>query len=167
MSRFTRLSLRSTSVLLNQDGTVAKREFYYPYGGNRGTAFSDLTTRRFTGQYHEQALPAARAWPTTTLAGMTPPWDVSSRRIRWSPVQAIRRTSIATAMCGTIPSTSSTRQDTDYAKARVIAVPRANTLNCGRRGNPSRANSRGISSSSAEPTINATLTAPIFCSRTA
>ena len=26
-------------------------------GGNRGTAFSDLTTRRFTGQYHEQALP--------------------------------------------------------------------------------------------------------------
>ena len=49
--------LGSTSVLLNQDGTVAKREFYYPYGGNRGTAFSDLTTRRFTGQYHEQALP--------------------------------------------------------------------------------------------------------------
>ena len=49
--------LGSTSVLLNQNGTVAKREFYYPFGGNRGTAFSDLTTRRFTGQYHEQALP--------------------------------------------------------------------------------------------------------------
>ena len=26
-------------------------------GGNRGTTFSDLTTKRFTGQYHEQALP--------------------------------------------------------------------------------------------------------------
>ena len=27
------------------------------HGGNRGTPFSDLTTQRFTGQYHEQALP--------------------------------------------------------------------------------------------------------------
>ena len=50
--------LRSTSILVNQDGTVKSRNFYYPYGGNRGgTAFSDLTTKRFTGQYHEQGLP--------------------------------------------------------------------------------------------------------------
>jgi RHS repeat-associated protein len=52
--------LRSTSVLVNRNGTVKSRNFYYPYGGNRGgSAFSDLTTRRFTGQYHEQGLPGA------------------------------------------------------------------------------------------------------------
>lgn len=50
--------LRSTSVLVNQDGTVNSRNFYYPYGGNRcGNAFSGLTTKRYTGQYHEQGLP--------------------------------------------------------------------------------------------------------------
>lgn len=50
--------LRSTSVLINQDGTVKDRNYYYPYGGNRGgSAFSGLTTKRFTGQYHEQGLP--------------------------------------------------------------------------------------------------------------
>ncbi len=31
--------------------------YYYPYGGNRGGAFSNLTTKRFTGQYHESSLP--------------------------------------------------------------------------------------------------------------
>ena len=52
--------LRSTSVLVNQDGTVKSRNFFYPYGGNRGgSAFSDLTTKRFTGQYHEQGLPGS------------------------------------------------------------------------------------------------------------
>jgi RHS repeat-associated protein len=50
--------LRSTSVLVNQNGTVNGRNYYYPYGGNRGgSAFSSLTTKRFTGQYHEQGLP--------------------------------------------------------------------------------------------------------------
>jgi RHS repeat-associated protein len=50
--------LRSTSVLVNRDGTVKSRNFYYPYGGNRGgSAFSGITTKRFTGQYHEQGLP--------------------------------------------------------------------------------------------------------------
>ncbi len=50
--------LRSTSVLVNRDGTVKSRNFYYPYGGNRGgSAFSGVTTKRFTGQYHEQGLP--------------------------------------------------------------------------------------------------------------
>ena len=49
--------LGSTSVILEQNGTVSKREFYYPFGGNRGSAFSDSTTKRFTGQYHEKNLP--------------------------------------------------------------------------------------------------------------
>ncbi len=50
--------LRSTSVLVNRDGTVNSRNYYYPYGGNRGgSAFSGITTKRFTGQYHEQGLP--------------------------------------------------------------------------------------------------------------
>ncbi len=50
--------LRSTSVLVNRDGTVKDRNYYYPYGGNRGgSAFSGVTTKRFTGQYHEQGLP--------------------------------------------------------------------------------------------------------------
>jgi RHS repeat-associated protein len=43
--------------LVNRTGVVKKHEYYYPYGGNRGTAFSTLTTKRFTGQYHEQDLP--------------------------------------------------------------------------------------------------------------
>ncbi len=50
--------VKSTSVFVNQDGTVNSRNYYYPYGGNRGGgAFSDLTTKRYTGQYHEQGLP--------------------------------------------------------------------------------------------------------------
>jgi RHS repeat-associated protein len=53
-----RTSLRSTSVLVNRDGTVKSRNYYYPYGGNRGgSAFSGITTKRYTGQYHEQGLP--------------------------------------------------------------------------------------------------------------
>ena len=52
--------LHSTSVLVNQNGTVNSRNFYYPYGGNRGgSAFNGITTKRFTGQYHEHCpLPA-------------------------------------------------------------------------------------------------------------
>ncbi len=49
--------LRSTSVLVNQNGTVNGRNYFYPYGGNRNGAFSGLTTKRFTGQYHEASLP--------------------------------------------------------------------------------------------------------------
>jgi hypothetical protein len=52
--------LQSTSVIATQAGVEAARQHYYPYGGNRGgSAFSDLTTRRFTGQYHEAGLPGA------------------------------------------------------------------------------------------------------------
>ena len=49
--------LHSTSVLVNQNGTLNTNQYYYPYGGNRDGAFSGLTTKRFTGQYHEQGLP--------------------------------------------------------------------------------------------------------------
>ena len=50
--------MSSTSVILNQDGTVAKKQYYFPFGGNRdSSAYSSLTTKRFTGQYHEDALP--------------------------------------------------------------------------------------------------------------
>ena len=50
--------LSSTSVIVGQNGTAQAANYYYPFGGNRGgSAFSDLTTKRFTGQYHESALP--------------------------------------------------------------------------------------------------------------
>jgi len=50
--------LKSSSTLANQNGTVNSRNYFYPFGGNRGgAAFSALTTKRFTGQYHEQSLP--------------------------------------------------------------------------------------------------------------
>jgi len=48
--------LGSTGVLVNQDGSVAARNYYHPYGDNRDGPFSALTTKRFTGQYHEAAL---------------------------------------------------------------------------------------------------------------
>jgi len=43
--------------MVDSGGTLVKGEYYYPYGGNRGSAFSALTTKRFTGQYHESGLP--------------------------------------------------------------------------------------------------------------
>jgi RHS repeat-associated protein len=50
--------LQSSSVIVNQNGTVNSRNYFYPFGGNRGgAAFSALTTKRFTGQYHEAGLP--------------------------------------------------------------------------------------------------------------
>jgi|GEM_PF-2367990 len=50
--------LVSTSVLVNQNGTVNSRNYFFPFGGNRsGAGFSALTTKRFTGQYHESSLP--------------------------------------------------------------------------------------------------------------
>ncbi|MFN8493911.1 MAG: RHS repeat-associated core domain-containing protein [Caldilineaceae bacterium] len=50
--------LKSSSALINQNGTVNSRNYFDPFGGNRGgAAFSALTTKRFTGQYHEAGLP--------------------------------------------------------------------------------------------------------------
>ena len=50
--------LGSTSVIVGQNGTAQATNYYYPFGGNRGgAAFSTLTTKRFTGQYHESGLP--------------------------------------------------------------------------------------------------------------
>jgi RHS repeat-associated protein len=43
---------------VTQSGTIVNRNYFYPFGGNRGgAAFSSLTTKRFTGQYHEASLP--------------------------------------------------------------------------------------------------------------
>lgn len=50
--------LKSSSVIVTQAGNTIATTYYYPYGGNRGgTAFSGLSTKRFTGQYHESSLP--------------------------------------------------------------------------------------------------------------
>ena len=50
--------LKSSSVIVSQNGTLNSRNYFFPFGGNRGAAaFSTLTTRRFTGQYHESSLP--------------------------------------------------------------------------------------------------------------
>ena len=52
--------LKSSSVIVNQNGRQRlSRNYYLPFGGNRGapTGFSGLTTKRFTGQYHEASLP--------------------------------------------------------------------------------------------------------------
>ncbi len=48
--------LGSTSVLVNQNGTLNSSNYYYPYGSNRGGAQSTLTAKRYTGQYHEAGL---------------------------------------------------------------------------------------------------------------
>ncbi len=37
--------LGSTSTIIQQDTTVVKQEYYYPFGGNRGSAFSEITTK--------------------------------------------------------------------------------------------------------------------------
>jgi hypothetical protein len=49
----------SSSTLVTQAAVVSgARNYYYPYGENRGgAAFNGLTAKRFTGQYHEAALP--------------------------------------------------------------------------------------------------------------
>ena len=53
--------LGSSSVIVGQNGVAQATNYYFPYGGNRGSSvFSDLTTKRFTGQYHEQGLPGVR-----------------------------------------------------------------------------------------------------------
>jgi len=38
---------------------VVAQQYHYPYGANRGGAQSDLTERRYTGQYHETGLAGA------------------------------------------------------------------------------------------------------------
>jgi RHS repeat-associated protein len=50
--------LNSSSVIMNQAGMVVTNgnQYYLPYGGNRGSSFSSVTTKRFTGQYHENGL---------------------------------------------------------------------------------------------------------------
>lgn len=48
--------LGSTSVLVNQNGTLNATNYYYPYGDNRGGSQSTLTAKRFTGQYHEAGI---------------------------------------------------------------------------------------------------------------
>ena len=50
--------LGSSSVIVDSSGAIVSNEYYFPYGSNRGvTAHSELTTKRFTGQYHEAGLP--------------------------------------------------------------------------------------------------------------
>jgi hypothetical protein len=49
--------LNSTAAIVDSAGTTQSTSYYYPFGGNRGGAFSTLTTKRFTGQYHESTLP--------------------------------------------------------------------------------------------------------------
>ena len=99
--------LRSTSVLVNQNGTVKSRNYYYPYGGNRGgSAFSGITTKRFTGQYHEQGLPGGEGLAFYNARWYDARSACSSARIRWCPVRWRRRRSIGTRTragirCGT------------------------------------------------------------------
>ena len=48
--------LHSTTAIVDATGTLQAQQYYYPYGANRGGAQSDLTDKRFTGQYHESGL---------------------------------------------------------------------------------------------------------------
>jgi hypothetical protein len=44
--------LGSSSKIVGQNGVLQASNYFLPFGGNRGgSAFSDLTTKRFTGQY--------------------------------------------------------------------------------------------------------------------
>ncbi len=47
--------LGSTSALVAQNGALVSTNYYHPYGDAR-SPLSPLTTKRFTGQYHEAAL---------------------------------------------------------------------------------------------------------------
>ncbi|MGB5051542.1 MAG: RHS repeat-associated core domain-containing protein [Caldilineaceae bacterium] len=49
--------LNSTARIVNTAGSIQATSYYFPFGGNRGGAYSSLTTKRFTGQYHESTLP--------------------------------------------------------------------------------------------------------------
>ncbi len=71
--------LGSTSMLVDATGAVVAQPYYYPYGANRGSAQSDLTERRFTGQYQE-----------TGLAGAEGLNDYNARWWRWPAANAKR-----------------------------------------------------------------------------
>ena len=65
--------LRSTSVLVNQNGTVKSRNFYYPYGGNRGGARSPASRRSGSrGNTTSKVCLAGKGWRSTTRAGTMP-----------------------------------------------------------------------------------------------
>jgi RHS repeat-associated protein len=50
--------LQSNSTFTNQAGVLVGHNRYYLYSGNRGSGpFLTRSTKRFTGQYHEQDLP--------------------------------------------------------------------------------------------------------------
>ena len=74
-------------MLVNQDGTLNATNYYYPYGGNDdlaagrpGGVQSTLTTRRYTGQYHEADIGGGEGlwlYYSTTLAGEPVPKGMS------------------------------------------------------------------------------------------
>ena len=47
--------LGSTSALVARNGALNSTNYYHPYGDAR-SPLSPLTTKRFTGQYHEESL---------------------------------------------------------------------------------------------------------------
>ncbi len=49
--------LNSTARIVNSAGAIQDTNYFFPFGGNRGVAFGGLTTKRFTGQYHESSIP--------------------------------------------------------------------------------------------------------------
>ena len=65
--------LRSTSVLVNQNGTVNSRNYYYPYGGNRGGARSAGSRPSGSrGSIMSKVCLAGKGWRSTTRAGTMP-----------------------------------------------------------------------------------------------
>ena len=48
--------LGSSSVIADSVEALNGRNYYYPYGDNRGGAQNALTTKRFSGQYHEAGI---------------------------------------------------------------------------------------------------------------
>jgi len=67
--------LQSTSRILAQNNAIQSTQHFYPFGGNRGAAFSPLTTKRFTGQYHESSIPGG--------VGLLNGYDMSCPCPRW------------------------------------------------------------------------------------
>ncbi|MBX3000487.1 MAG: hypothetical protein KF893_18350, partial [Caldilineaceae bacterium] len=49
--------LNSTARIVNSAGTTQSTTYYFPFGGLRAGSHSSLTTKRFTGQYHESSIP--------------------------------------------------------------------------------------------------------------
>jgi len=79
--------LKSTSSVVNQNGTLnGTPNYFFPYGGKRSAMFSALTTKRFTGQYHEAGLPGGEG--------------LSYYNARWYDAQLGRFTSADTIVPG-------------------------------------------------------------------